>query len=258
MSELEGPIGRFVDIEWVDSTGSTNTDLANLVRDDATRPLSILIADEQVAGRGRRDRRWETPPRSAVLMSCHVRWPELASAHMVPTALGIAAVDAISAFDRRVLLKWPNDLVSVDGRKVAGMLTEVVASRPGPVDLVCGIGCNVSWPTDTSGFESGIGLDALGAEPVNRVELARAIVESFDACLDDASRLGGNAQRDRYRERSATIGQYVRAEQSAGTIEGLATDVDNEGRLIIDVGGRLITVDVGDVVHLRPAGGAGG
>ena len=128
---------RFADFRTVEETGSTNADMVEILRtQDPTedRRPAVLVADHQSAGRGRRDRTWDAPPGSSLLMSIGLpvgdidrsRWP------LVNAAVALAAVDA--APDLRI--KWPNDLVwpgdgSSPDRKLAGILAESVLSYLG-------------------------------------------------------------------------------------------------------------------------------
>ena len=101
---------------------------------DVARPMpigSIVVADHQTAGRGRLDRRWESPPGTALLVSFVLR-PNPA----LSLAAGVAAAQACGG---GVRLKWPNDLM-LGGAKVGGILIEIT-----PTTAICGIGINLTW-----------------------------------------------------------------------------------------------------------------
>jgi BirA family biotin operon repressor/biotin-[acetyl-CoA-carboxylase] ligase len=127
------------DVEVVETTASTNADLAARARAGEPDGL-VLIAEEQTAGRGRLDRRWEAPPRSSLLLSVMVRpAPPTGTWTLLPFVCGVAvaeAVRAVAALDAE--LKWPNDVL-VDARKLGGILVERVETA-----VVIGIGLNVS------------------------------------------------------------------------------------------------------------------
>jgi len=246
--------GRFHDVVWVRETGSTNQDLTRESRSDFGRAL-VRFADVQTAGRGRRDRRWDMEPGGGLLISFYVPWTTSATAHLVPTALGVAAVDSVSDVGRRVGLKWPNDLVISSGDKLGGMLGNTVLDGAELAGVVVGLGCNVSWPpVGQSGLESATSLNRLGEEPVDRRELAQALIARFDRELATIESAGPNAVHDRYRQRCLTIGKQVRIQNGDGTFtSGIATDIDPSGALLLDVDGFQRRIDVGDVVHVRPA-----
>src|SRR5689334_18725584 len=144
-------------IETVDSTN------AALVRDATTDPaghphLSVVLTRDQRAGRGRLDRTWITPPGSAVAVSVLLRVKDIPPARRgwIPLIAGAAMTRAVAAQlpAREVALKWPNDVL-VAGRKICGILAEVMPADPGAV--VVGAGVNTAMaetdlpvPTATS------------------------------------------------------------------------------------------------------------
>ena len=245
------PVGRFQRIDWVESTGSTNADLVAEVRAGLRVPVA-RFTDLQTAGRGRRDRAWDMVPGGGLLVSFFVPWSDAASAHRIPSALAVAAVDAVAEHGRTVGLKWPNDLLTKDARKVAGMLAEMVSAEGGIAGVVVGIGCNVSWrPPDQADRRAAM-LDELAAEPIDRPALGRSLCAAFDRELEALAATGPGPLADRVRARSYTIGSDVRVEQADGVLVGRATDIDEDGRLILDVDGWQHRIEVGDVVHARP------
>ena len=129
-------------------------------------------------------------------------------------------------------LKWPNDLL-LDGRKLAGVLAETDGDA-----VVVGIGMNISAAPP--------GAAMLG-EGVDRDAVLAALLDGLDRRYPD--RWGDVASE--YRAACATIGQSVRVELHDETFTGTAADVDDDGRLLVDVGVCLRTVSAGDVVHLR-------
>lgn len=250
------PVGRFTEVEWIERTGSTNSDVVALVQAGDLRPRALL-AEEQLAGRGRRDRTWSMPSGGGLLVSAFVPWSVSATMFAVPMALGIAAVEAVADTGRETRLKWPNDVVSADGRKVAGMLSDVVGSSANDareqLGIVVGLGCNISWPGPEDGLPNAICLDALADPRIDRGALATGLLTGFDAELSRLETYGVRPTIDRYRERCATIGRSVRIETGPDeAIVGRAVDIDRAGRLLVEVGGSRRAVDAGDVVHLRP------
>jgi BirA family biotin operon repressor/biotin-[acetyl-CoA-carboxylase] ligase len=260
---------RFADVRFVAETGSTNADVQALARSGAPEGV-VLVADHQSAGRGRRDRRWDAPPGSSLLMSVLTRPGRMGLAddqlHLVPTALGVAAAEAArAATGADIGLKWPNDLVAStraagggqDRRKLSGILSESVLDR-GVVDaLVVGIGVNVNWPADLPGelADTAVALNHLAGRELDRAELLRALLVAFDRWYGGLGTTEGRrAVRTRYRELSATLARRVRVETPAGAIVGDAVDVDDEGRLLVvdECPDRPRAIAVGDVIHLRP------
>lgn len=165
---------RFSQVEWVERTGSTNADLRERAEQGSPEGI-VLVADYQTHGRGRRDRKWESPPKASLLVSLLLRpkcQPEEFAwlTHMAGLAVADVCQETTGAEAR---LKWPNDVV-VDDMKLAGILAEAVPEIPsaseekfesigrgekgksidsdesGNLAVVLGIGVNVLWPDANS------------------------------------------------------------------------------------------------------------
>ena len=238
-------------IEVVARTGSTNGDLLARAERGEDEGL-VLVAEEQDAARGRLARSWSSPARAGLWFSVLLR-PAVPQSRMSWLSLlaGVATVRAVrrhAGVEARV--KWPNDVV-VEDRKLAGILAE----RAGGA-VVLGIGLNVSTRPDELPVPTATSLVIEGAANTDRDPLLRAVLRELAAWYrwwtEADGDPGASGLRDAYRDISATIGREVRAELPGGrTLTGLATDVDELGRVVI--GGEPI--GAGDVVHLRPSGG---
>jgi BirA family transcriptional regulator, biotin operon repressor / biotin---[acetyl-CoA-carboxylase] ligase len=218
-------------LEHVAATGSTNDDLLATAGQRPDR--SVLIADYQHAGRGRRDRVWTAMPGQNLLAS--ILFHEVPSeAIELPRRVCLATVDACRLFTSGALaLKWPNDVL-LDDRKLAGVL----AQRSATGSVVVGIGLNVRWAPD--------GAVRLGGD-VAPLHVLAELLAAYDRLPASAHEL-----RDRYRAELATLGRRVRVELPDGEILGLATDLGFDGRLVVvDDSGTAHRLNVGDVVHLR-------
>ena len=209
----------------------------------------VVVADHQGAGRGRRGRTWTAPPGSSLLVSVLLR-PRLDAdeVHLVTMAAALALADAVrvvAGFD--AALKWPNDLL-VGERKLAGLLAEADITGGVVRAVVIGVGCNVSWDGFPSELEdTATACDREAGRPVGRAELLDAFLDLLAARLETLD----TVPRD-YRTRLATIGRQVRVELTDRTLEGVATGVDERGRLVVQPNtGPPVTVAAGDVVHLR-------
>ncbi len=246
MSEVSG-----FGVEWVAETGSTNADLLAAARLGA-EPDKVLVADYQRSGRGRRGRAWEASPESSLLFSVLTR-PKIAveAAHLVTTALALAAVEACrTKAGVQPGLKWPNDLV-VDNRKLAGVLAESVMTGERLDAVVVGMGLNVrTGAAPSEAAETAVALEDLCGGVIDRRELLAEILAGFGHWMGRIERASGQAALVAVaRRESATLGCQVSVELSDGTVlEGLAEDMDERGALLLEGGIRVV---VGDVVHLR-------
>jgi BirA family transcriptional regulator, biotin operon repressor / biotin---[acetyl-CoA-carboxylase] ligase len=234
-------------VQHFNEIDSTNT----YVKEHSDEPEGLVaLADFQTAGRGRMDRRWEAPARSSLL--CSILFRPVLEARQLQLVVALVALSARSALEKlsglRVALKWPNDLV-VGADKLAGLLAEIVASENG-LAVVVGIGVNLSYdgPEDTAGT-SVRAQTGLTIVPRALLDILLEEIDSRRALLDESR--GRAALRDEYVRALATIGQHVRVEQSEHVVTGLATGVDDEGRLLVEVDGVVQTYAVGDVVHVR-------
>ncbi len=250
MSTLDG-----VDVEvvgWqvssVESTGSTNADLAVRARAGASS-WSALIAGEQTAGRGRLTRTWSSPPGTSVSLSALVRPSRpVEEWGLLPLLSGLGVARALASLGAEAVLKWPNDvLLPADGeRKVCGILAELVAS-PSPA-VVVGMGVNVSQGRGDFPVETATSLALVGVD-VTRAEVVRGVLEQLAYVYSEWNAKGWSAVRAEYESLCVTLGRHVRVELPDGsTVTGVATAVLDDGRIV--VGAQ--TFAAGDVHHLRP------
>ena len=240
------------EVRVVASTGSTNADAAAAARAGEAAGL-VIIAEHQSAGRGRLDRRWEAPPRSALLLSAVLRpGPPVATWPLLPLLVGAAVAEAVRAgAGLDAVVKWPNDVL-VDGRKLAGILVERVDDV-----VVIGVGLNVSVrqgelpvPTATS--------VAIAGGVTDREVLAKEILRALERRYrrwSDADGVATSVLPD-YRAICSTVGADVEVSLPAGEpLRGRVLDVDDGGRLVVvDDAESLHTLSVGDVVHVRARG----
>lgn len=258
--QLVAPNGPYAALDVVDTTGSTNADLLAAAGDGAA-DRTVLIAEQQTAGRGRRSRTWVSPEGTGVYLSVLVR-PATVPPERLGT-LGMVAGLALMHAARETakidaVLKWPNDLlVGADRTKAAGVLSEVATDQ----SAVVGVGLNVTALPEGADPGPG-GLPAgsfaeVGAEVTDRSAIAASFLRAF-AEFESAWRLSdGDVARSGilsgYREACGTIGQRVRAELPDGaSLTGVAVDVSEDGQLLLKLDdGTPKAISAADVVHLK-------
>ncbi|MFG2664117.1 biotin--[acetyl-CoA-carboxylase] ligase [Streptomyces sp. NPDC048387] len=254
---LVTPGGLWTSLEVVASTGSTNTDLA--ARSAQAPEGTVLVAEEQTAGRGRLDRSWVAPARSGLFFSVLLKpgagvpeehWAWLTLLAGVATATGLSRAAGVEA-----LLKWPNDLlVTVEGeeRKAGGILAERVSGG-----VVIGVGLNVTLTEDELPVPTAGSLALAKATVTDREPLLKAVLRSLEEWYgrwrDAAGDPGESGLQETYAAGCATLGRHVRAELPGGrTLTGTAEALDADGRLVIRTAeDERVAVGAGDVVHLR-------
>jgi len=253
--ECVGPGHPLRRLDVVATTGSTNADL--LARHAAGDDIrgAVLIAEHQTAGRGRHGRSWSAPPRSQIALSAGIDATGVAPAvwGWLPLLTGVALVDAVQAATGvEAGLKWPNDVMAGTG-KLAGILAEVAA--PDPV-IVVGLGLNVTLTADEAPDPRATSLLMLGSPVVDRDAVLRAVLAALTQRIERWQSAGGPdaSLMAAYRRHSLTVGARVRAILPGDRqITGVATEVDDQGRLRIDTGDEAVTISAGDITHLRPA-----
>uniref|UniRef100_UPI0031DAD3BE biotin--[acetyl-CoA-carboxylase] ligase n=1 Tax=Saccharothrix mutabilis TaxID=33921 RepID=UPI0031DAD3BE len=242
---------HFAKLDVVASTGSTNADLRTEKVD-----RSVLIAEEQTAGQGRRGRSW-TSPGGGLYLSVLFR-PVGVPPQRLPwltLIAGVALVRTAASVGVPASLKWPNDLL-VGDRKAAGVLAEITADH----SVVVGIGLNVGELPE--GIEPGAGgleptsLAEHADRPLDRTEVATTLLDEL-AHLERAWRDAqgdphASGLYDEYVRECSTLGRRVRVDLSEGQLSGTAQDLEVDGTLLVrDDHGVDHPVSAGDVVHLR-------
>jgi BirA family biotin operon repressor/biotin-[acetyl-CoA-carboxylase] ligase len=251
-------------VEVVDEAESTNELVAERARSGTPEGL-VVVAEHQTAGRGRLDRTWETPARSALTFSVLLRptapaqtWPWL------PLLAGYAVDKALKALGFEASVKWPNDVL-LDDRKVAGILVERIETPAGAAAVV-GVGLNVGMTAAELPVPEATSLAVAAAEVASGprevpdrsdllVDVLASLWESY-AAWQEGGDLAGMRLAASYVAACSTIGREVRVELPSGEVlAGTATGIDPSGRLLVEhpVEGRAgrTAVSAGDVVHVR-------
>jgi BirA family biotin operon repressor/biotin-[acetyl-CoA-carboxylase] ligase len=243
--------GLWRSLEVVESIGSTNAELlarAGAGADEGT----VLVAEHQEAGRGRLDRTWTSPPRAGLTVSFLVR-PDVPAARRgwLPLLTGVALAESVGeATGVRASVKWPNDLLALDGRKLAGILAEASSDA-----VVVGTGLNVNTNA-TELPDTGTSLSVVTGAPVDRGPLLlaflRAVERRYRAWVDAlGDPVASGLARD-YLAWSSTVGTTVAVTLPDGSmLEGVAQAVDWDGRLVVATAGGTVELASGDVQHLR-------
>ncbi|WFE38427.1 biotin--[acetyl-CoA-carboxylase] ligase [Micromonospora sp. WMMD998] len=269
---LVAPHGPWRRLELVAETGSTNADVVAAARAGEPEGL-VVVAERQTAGRGRRGRIWQSPPRAGIAASVLLRPGEAVAGRgwspvpatgygWLPLLAGVALVEAVrllAEVDAR--LKWPNDLL-VDGAKCAGVLAEAVPGDGAaqPPAIVVGIGLNVTLradelPENPTGLPA-TSLQLAGATATDRDPLLRAVLRAFADWYERWRDAGGDAVasglRAAYLAGCATIGRRVRVLLPDGReVHGTAAGVDPDGQLLVETATGTLHLAAGDVLHLR-------
>jgi BirA family biotin operon repressor/biotin-[acetyl-CoA-carboxylase] ligase len=259
--------------QMVDVHASIDSTNLEALRDPL--PWRVVVADYQSAGRGRLARQWQAPAGTSIAVSAVVPMPVDRTSDwgwlplLTGMAMRAALVDVSGVAGR---LKWPNDVLvqegaegsgglADDGRpwlKISGVLCEMV---PGGELVVIGAGANIAQARSELPVDTATSLALCGAPNVRRED----VIVRYLGVLADLHRAwagggaGLEALRAAYRRSCLTIGLDVDVHQPDGRVaQGVATGVDDTGRLVVQAGASSTAHAAGDVVHVRrsrpPAG----
>jgi BirA family biotin operon repressor/biotin-[acetyl-CoA-carboxylase] ligase len=236
-------------------TGSTNDRARELAAAGAPHG-TVVLAEEQTAGRGRQGRKWTAPRGSAITLSVLIRPPEQRFSEafsLLPAASALATCEAaeeVAAIECRI--KWPNDVLA-GGRKLAGILIE---ARPQEGWAVAGIGLNVNTaeselPPELRGTATSLRIEC--GTPVDRDGALVALLRRLAARTVPGTESGSREVLAAYRERDALRGKRIAWTAGEERFAGLARGIDDAGRLLVRRDGRdEVALDAGEV-HLLPS-----
>jgi BirA family biotin operon repressor/biotin-[acetyl-CoA-carboxylase] ligase len=258
-------------VVYTEQTGSTNTELKELARWGAPEGL-LYLTDEQLAGRGRLKRRWYAPAGSSLLMSLLFRPGEIVTpgqSQRLTMLCALALADAVETqTGLEPGLKWPNDLVWKDGKKLAGILTETEIEDNRLSWAVVGLGLNVnvdfkkqseSYETDRSDngdaplSQTATSLSMILGRDTSQLRLP--ILQNFLVNVERRYETlqQGQLPHHEWRSRLVGLGQPVTViEAHDNTHQGIMTDVDENGALLLQrADGSVVTFLAGDVTLRR-------
>jgi BirA family biotin operon repressor/biotin-[acetyl-CoA-carboxylase] ligase len=224
-------IGRRVAV-W-NQVSSTNDLAARAAASTANEGL-VILAEGQVAGRGRRGRTWIAPYRSSILMSVLLFPPDALAETAYLTALGaVATAELVTDWTGcPARIKWPND-VRVDGRKIAGVLVE----RGQGAVIGIGLNANVAPEDFPSEFAaSATSLQILTGGSVDRSELARGLIQRLDAWYERGRNEGPDSLNGPWRDRSEHLGAMVQVTTPSGPAHGRLDDLHLRHGLFLTLG----------------------
>jgi BirA family transcriptional regulator, biotin operon repressor / biotin---[acetyl-CoA-carboxylase] ligase len=252
--EVDAPTG--VDgVTYLGSVGSTMDEAKRLARGGAAE-FSVVLAERQTAGRGRRGRAWQSPSGAGLYFTMILR-PRcaLSSLSLLPLLAGACVRRAIALVTGlEALLKWSNDVLGPDGRKLAGVLLESEVEDGAARFVLMGMGINVRHQD----FPDELGAAALEdhVPSVHRKRLLEAILSEFKTSYAQFLETPETALR-LWRESNATLNRPVRVlEPNGERWDGIALEVNGDGGLLIQTNSGIKTVFAGDVSlrHLERTG----
>ena len=241
----------------VESTGSTNADLARMALEDPALPDGfVLLADEQTAGKGRQGRSWSSPPGSGLTFSVLLK-PGVTPlrASTLPLVVGLAVARAVEDLvpGCGVGIKWPNDL-HVAGRKLCGILCEMRAEGDVVRHVVVGIGLNVNLVADEMPPEiaaTATSLEILTGHRFDRDEVLDVILRSLDETYRLWQSAGFPALLGELGRRDVLRGRHVAVECGSRMVSGTAAGIGEDGALLVRLADGVVEPVYSGDAHLR-------
>ncbi len=214
---------------------------------------TLVVAERQTAGKGRRGREWHSPKGSGIWMSILLR-PDIRpdKASMLTLVAAMAVYDAISSRIQGCSIKWPNDII-IDGRKVCGILTEM-SSEPDHIHyVVIGIGINVNtedFPEDIAGVAAS--MHTASGQYFKRSEMITDVLQTFEIYYDRFMETSDLSElMEEYNKRLINYGQRVYIEERGRKYDGIAEGIDREGCLLVRRDDGMVVQVISGEVSVR-------
>ena len=210
---------------------------------------TVVLADEQTAGRGRLKRSWWAPAGSSLLLSLLLRpgWPAR-QAQRLTMVCSLAVCEAISRVAGvQAQVKWPNDVL-IEGQKVCGILTELDVVGEQLETAVVGIGINVNLDFEGAPalMSPATSLLLAAGRPISRMDLLVTLLDGIERRY--VATREGRSYHQEWAERMATLGREVQVSGTTEAWQGVAMDVDADGALLVRAeDGTMQRVLAGDV-----------
>ncbi len=236
-------------------TDSTNLQ-AKILASQGAAEGTLVAAETQTQGRGRRGRSWFSPTGQSIYVSIILR-PSMAPAQAPQITLmtAVAVARTLQKAGLKARIKWPNDIL-VGDRKIAGILTEISTEMDLVDWVVVGLGLNVNTPADRMPSEIrkiATSVRIQKGRPVSRVDLLCALLENFETCYEQLKTEGFGPIMEQWRQMTDIIGKRIYVDVMDTRHIGTVAAVDDDGVLILqDDQGRIHRIFSGDVTRVRP------
>lgn len=236
-----------------ESLESTNAKAFELAQEGGFHG-EVIVTEHQTQGKGRRGRAWASPAGKNLAMSVILR-PEIAPSRAPELTLvaAVALVETLKDSNVDARIKWPND-VQINGKKVAGILTELSADVERVHFVIVGVGVNLNseltdFPPEVAELATSVSLNR--PSPVHRALFMAALLGKLEDWFEIWSDQGFEPVRAAWKNASSMLGQEVLVRADAKELRGVAEDIDASGALLLRVGDTLERVLSGDVEQVR-------
>lgn len=254
-SEIECCLNIPYNVIYFDDIDSTNN-YAKLIAEQGQSDKTIVVADHQSRGKGRRGRSFISPAGVGAFMTFLLR-PDIhpAKASMLTIIAAMAVRDAVEKVASiKCKIKWPNDIIS-DGKKICGILTEMSSEIEHINYVVVGIGVNInndSFPDEIKDVATSIKIELennnMESDKINRNEIVAKIIESFDYYYEEFLKNQNlSSIKDEYNSHLVNLNAEVFVLKGDDSYRAVAKGIDETGELIVEKDGKLQKVMSGEV-----------
>lgn len=242
------------DLQYLEQVDSTNL-YAKRFADNGFQEGTVIIADEQLKGKGRLGRTWVSPKGKGIWMTIMLK-PRInpAEAAKITLLTACAVSKAIEGCGVSPKIKWPNDII-LNGKKLCGILTEMSVEQDEINYVIVGIGINVNleqqdFPEDLQSTATSIRIEK--GSNVIRKELTAAIMNNFESYYKVFTKTGSIREFiEEYKDKSAVLGKDVTVTSSSLNLKGKALDITEEGQLLLELEDGSIKEIISGEVSVR-------
>ncbi len=232
---------------------STNEALKRSIKDYPPEG-TLYVAGKQETGKGRRGRKWESPPGGlwfSFLLHPTLPLPQTALLSLVFAVSLTKSLDVFAGLPCQI--KWPNDIYC-QGKKIAGILLEMSGEIDNADNLIVGIGINVN--VRTSDLPADIGFNSTSLLEVCGREIAAdnvliTVLKDLDSYYQEFLNHGFSSIRLEFKSRCLHLGKAIETTRGSDIIRGINTDIDDMGNLIVQCQDNLVRISTGDVKVLK-------
>ncbi|KAB2338300.1 biotin--[acetyl-CoA-carboxylase] ligase [Cytobacillus depressus] len=238
-------------IHYEESVGSTQKIAHHLANEDAPEG-TVIIAEEQLSGRGRMDRKWHSPKYTGVWMSVILRPnippPKAPQLTLITAVAVVQAIEELTGLSPQI--KWPNDIL-INGKKVTGILTELQADADRIISIIIGIGINVNqqiedYPDEIKNIATSLSIES--GKKLQRAELVKLLLHKFENLYLLYLEKGFYPIKLLWESCAISIGKTITARTITGSIHGKALGITEDGVLMIeDEAGKVHHVYSADI-----------
>lgn len=244
-------------LKFYPETTSTN-DVAKKICYEGKNKEAVVVAASQTAGKGRLGRSFYSPKDCGVYFSVvHEISQNEKNFDLISSLAGLAVRDTLyNMFSIDAKIKWPNDIL-VDGKKICGILCEVVNDGSRPRYVIIGIGLNVQktdFPDELEYTATTVANEYQGEIELDCNEIVTDIIANLDRYILRGNALSSCENTDiisRLKNHSATVGQLVRIIKAEEKFDARAVDIASNGGLVVENADGQSVITSGEIIHIR-------